>query len=135
MRLTSLTEEVRICGDFKVIVNPELEVDKYRLPRIDEIFTNIAGVEKFSKLDLSHAYLQMEVAEDYRPLFTVNTHQGLSHYKRLVYGITSGLALRKKTMDQVLQRIPGTQCYIDDIVVTGKNDHEHCENLDKVRLV
>ena len=35
-------------------------------------------------------------------------------------------------MDQVLQRIPGTQCYIDDIVVTVKNDHEHCENLDKV---
>ena len=77
-------------------VNPELEVDKYRLPRIDEIFTNIAGVEKFSKLDVSHAYLQMEVAEEYRQLFTVNTHQGLYHYKRLVYGITSAPALWKK---------------------------------------
>ena len=74
----------------------------------------------------------MEVAEEYRPLFTVNTHQGLYHYKRLVYGITSGPALRKKAMDQVLQRIPDTQCYIDDIVVTEKNDHEYCENLDKV---
>ena len=74
----------------------------------------------------------MEVAEEYRPLFTVNTHQGLYHYKRLVYGITSGPALWKKAMDQVVQRIPGTQCYIDDIAVTGKNDHEHCENLDKV---
>ena len=56
---------VRLCGDFKVTVNPELEVDKYPLPRIAEIFTNIASGEKFSKLDLCHAYLQMEVAEEY----------------------------------------------------------------------
>ena len=65
---------VRIFGDFKVTVNPELEVDKYPLPRIDEIFTNIAGGEKLLKLDSSHAYLQMEVAEECRPLLTVNTH-------------------------------------------------------------
>ena len=37
-------------------------------------------------------------------------------------------------MDQVLQGIPGTQCYIDNIIVTGKNDQEHCENLDKVMI-
>ena len=49
---------VRICGDFKVTVNPELEVDKFPLPRIDETFTNIIGGEKSSKLDLSHAYLK-----------------------------------------------------------------------------
>ncbi|XP_044175358.1 uncharacterized protein K02A2.6-like [Acropora millepora] len=123
---------VRICGDFKVTINPELEVDKYPLPRIDEIFTNIAGGEKFSKLDLSHAYLQMEVAEECRLLLTVNTHQGLYQYKRLVYGIASAPALWQKAVDQVLQGIPDTQCYIDDIIVTGKNDQEHCENLDKV---
>ena len=35
-------------------------------------------------------------------------------------------------MEQVLQGIPGTQCNIDDIIVTGENDQEHCENLDKV---
>ena len=68
----------------------------------------------------------MEVAEAYRPLFIVNTHQGLDHYKRVVYGITSGPALRKRAMVEVVQRIPATKCYIDDIVVTGKNDHYHC---------
>lgn len=35
-------------------------------------------------------------------------------------------------MDQVLQHIPGTQCYLDDTIVTGKNDEEHLENLHKV---
>ena len=74
----------------------------------------------------------MEVAEECRPLLTGNTHQGLYQYKPLVYEIASASALWQKTMDQVLQGIPFTQCYIDDIIVTGKNGQEHCENLDKV---
>ena len=93
---------VRIRGDSKVTVNPELEVDKYPLPRIDEIFTNIARGEKFSKVDLIHTYLQMEAAEEYRPLFTLNNHRGLYQYRRLVYGIPSAPALWQKAIDQVL---------------------------------
>lgn len=123
---------VRICGDFKVTVNPVMEVDKYPLPRIEEIFANMAGGERFSKLDLRHAYLQMEVAEECRHLLTVNTHQGLYRYKRLVYGIASAPAVWQKAMDQVLQGLPNVQCYIDDIIVTGKTDEEHCQNLHKV---
>ena len=74
----------------------------------------------------------MEVAEECCPLLTVNTHQGLYQYKRLVYGIASAPALWQTAMDQVFQCIPGTQYHIDEILVTGKNDQEHCENLDKV---
>ena len=33
---------VRICGDFKTTISPVIEVDKYPLPKIEEIFTNIA---------------------------------------------------------------------------------------------
>ena len=92
----------------------------------------MAGGEKFSKLDLRHAYLQMEVAEECRHLLTINTHQGLDSYNRLVYGIASAPAIWQKAMDQVLQGLPSVQCYIDDIIVTGKDDQEHCQNLDKV---
>ena len=35
-------------------------------------------------------------------------------------------------MDEVLQGIPRTICYIDDIVITGSNDTEHLEILQKV---
>ncbi|RXN18775.1 Transposon Tf2-9 poly [Labeo rohita] len=34
-----------------------------------------------------------------------------------------------RAMDQVLQGCPGTQCYLDDIIVTGENDSIHLENL------
>ncbi|KAJ8366188.1 hypothetical protein SKAU_G00150190 [Synaphobranchus kaupii] len=35
-------------------------------------------------------------------------------------------------MDQGLQGIPGTQCYLDDIIVTGADDETHLANLQAV---
>ena len=35
-------------------------------------------------------------------------------------------------MDTMLQDIPHTICYLDDILVTGKDDCEHLQNLEEV---
>ena len=35
-------------------------------------------------------------------------------------------------MDIILQGIPRTICYIDDILITGVNDQEHLANLEEV---
>ncbi|RXN30262.1 putative protein K02A2.6-like protein [Labeo rohita] len=120
---------VRLCGDFKVSVNPELHVEQYPLPRIEDIFATLSGGRHFSKIDLAEAYLQMEMEEDSKVFLTINTHKGLYRYNRLVFGISSAPALWQRAMDQVLQGCPGTQCYLDDIIVTGENDSIHLENL------
>ena len=47
---------IRLCGDYKVTINPALEVDKYPLPKPNDLFATLAGGKKFSKIDLTHAY-------------------------------------------------------------------------------
>ncbi|XP_031553785.1 uncharacterized protein K02A2.6-like [Actinia tenebrosa] len=123
---------VRVCGDFKVTINPQLEIDEYPLPRIEDIYANLSGGKQFSTLDFRQAYLQMEVDEQSKHYLTVNTHRGLFQYQCLPYGVASAPAIWQRAMDQVLQCLPGVQCYLDDIVVTGKSEKEHLDVLDKV---
>jgi hypothetical protein len=122
----------RICGDYKVTVNPVLDIDQYPLPKPTDLFTAMAGGKKFSTLDLTQAYQQLLLDEDSSKYTTINTHKGLYRYTRLPFGIASAPAIFQRTMDMVLQGIPYMSCYLDDIIVTGANDEEHLENLKEV---
>ena len=42
---------VPLCGDHKVTVNKELDIDQYPLPRPEDLMTSLTGGQKFSKLD------------------------------------------------------------------------------------
>ncbi|XP_037944459.1 uncharacterized protein K02A2.6-like [Teleopsis dalmanni] len=94
--------EVRICGDFKITVNPNLIVEKYPLPRIEDIFAKLEGGVEFSKLDMSMAYQQIELDDQAKEFTTISTAKGLFQYNRLVYGLASAPAIFQKIMDKLL---------------------------------
>ena len=72
--------QVRICGDYKVTINPALNVDQYPLPRPEDLFATLAGGKYLSTLDLYHAYNQLVLDESAREYLTINTHRGLYRY-------------------------------------------------------
>ena len=74
----------------------------------------------------------MEVEVDSQDCLTINTHQGLYRYNRLVFGITSAPAIWQRAMDQVLEGVNGTSCILDDMTIAGKGDDEHLANLEEV---
>ena len=123
---------VRICGDYKVTINRAARLEKYPIPRIEELFTSLAGGKTFSKLDLSHAYLQIPLDEASRRLVTINTHKGLFEYRRLPFGIASAPSIFQRVMENLLQGIPRVCVYLDDILVTGSTEEEHLSNLAQV---
>ncbi|CAF3495196.1 unnamed protein product [Rotaria socialis] len=124
--------KVRICADFSTGVNQSLDIDQYPLPKPNDLFVVLNGGTKFSKIDFSEAYLQVELDEESKELVIINTHKGLFKFNRLPFGIASAPSIFQKIMDQMLSGLEGTVCYLDDIIVTGKTEIEHLNNLNKV---
>ena len=50
---------VRICGNFKLTVNLGLITNRHPLPLINDILAALGNSERFSQIDLSHAYMQI----------------------------------------------------------------------------
>ncbi|XP_044166137.1 uncharacterized protein K02A2.6-like [Acropora millepora] len=123
---------IRLCGDFKVTVNQVLDVDKYPLPNPQDLLSALAGGKRFTKLDLKHAYQQLPLSEESKQFLTINTSKGLYQYQRLPFGVASAPAIFQSTMDTILKGIDGVVCYIDDILITGRNDQEHRNRLEAV---
>ena len=122
---------VRLCGDYKCTVNPQLAVPKTPMPSLEDILTKLAGMHKFCKLDLSTAYLQMQLDEDSQQMTVLNTPRGLLKMKRLPYGISASPAIFQSTMEKVLEGLPGVTCFLDDVLVAGATESETLERLDE----
>ena len=119
-----------MCGDYKITINSYLVVDQHPLSKPEELFSSLSGGQKFSKVDLSHAYQQMVLEEDSRKYVVINTHKGLYRYTCLPFGIASAPAVFQRTMDTILQGVP--MCLLDDILITGLSEAEHFWNLEEV---
>ena len=124
--------KIRICGDFKVTINPHTLVDQHPIPSIDELFSRLRNGKQFSKLDLSDAYLQVELDETSKDLVVINSPLGLYKYNRMPFGISSAPAIFQRLIDQILRDIPNCIAYLDDLLITGPTDEEHLHTLDQV---
>ena len=125
-------KSVRLCGDFKQTINPVSKLDRYPLPKIEDLFATLSGGKSFTKLDLSQAYQQLTLDEASKKFVIINTPQGLFQYTRLPYGISSAPGIFQRVMENILRGIPGVTVYIDDILITGPDDKRHLNSLKEV---
>lgn len=120
---------IRLCGDYKSTVNNQLLIDKYPLPRIEELLTKVNGGKVFAKIDLKSAYNQFVLKKECRRFTTINTHLGLFQYKRLVYGLASAPAIFAKAMASCLSGLQKMTFYLDDIIVIGEDEEDLEKNV------
>ncbi|XP_033231637.1 uncharacterized protein K02A2.6-like [Belonocnema kinseyi] len=123
---------MRLCGDYKVTLNKNIEVDRYPLPRTEELLETIGEAQYFTKLDLSEAYQQVPLSKESQKLVVISTHLGLFKYTRLPYGVSTAPGSFRRIMATLLLGIPGLVVFLDDIYISAKDSKAHMYRLHQV---
>ena len=85
---------------FAETINPYLSVNQYLLPRPKELFAALNNGQHFTKLDLSEAYLQIELEDESKKYLVINTH------KITLQNSFSTPAIFQQIIEQVLPKLP-----------------------------
>ena len=115
-------KSIQICGDFKLTVTQASKLDRYPIPKVEDLFAKLIGGKASTKLDMSQACQQLLLDEESRKYAVINTHCGLFRYNRLPFRISSAPGIFQRVMESI----------IDDVLVTGKSDEEHLSALEEV---
>lgn len=124
--------DIRLVIDCKVSINKVIIPNVYPLPTAQDVFASLAGCKIFCSLDLATAYTQLNLSKKSRKFVVINTPKGLYSYNRLPQGASSSAAIFQQVMDTVLHGLEFVSCYLDDVLIAGK-DYEDCKN--KLALV
>lgn len=110
--------KIRITGDYKSTVNPQINVDEHPIPRIDELFHKLRGAKFFCKLDITDAFMSLQCSEKFSEILTLNTPtHGLIRPVRAQYGIANIPAIWQRRLEEILHDVPNAINFFDDILV------------------
>ena len=121
--------KIRVCGDYSVTVNPQLETHRQPMPLPDELIHRLSGGHYFSKIDLADAYNQVKLSPKSQKRLALSTHRGVLLQKLLPFGISSVPGYFQEIIEKITRYLAGVAVYLDDILVSGCIAVDHLDNL------
>ena len=123
------TASVRVCGDYSVFINAQLETHRQPMPLPEDLMRRLGGTHYFSKVDLADAYNQIELGPESQKRLALSTHRGVLLQKRLPFDISSATGYFQDIMNQLTSDLTGVAVYLDDILISGTTAEDHLNNL------
>src|SRR3954462_10613863 len=104
--------------------------EKYPLPRINDLYDQLAGSSFFSKMDLTLGYHQIKIRNKDIPKTAFTTRYGLYEYTIMSFGLTNAPATFSHLMNLIFMEYLDKfmVVYLDDILIYSKNEEEHAEH-------
>jgi len=133
----------RMCVDYRAInaLLPEVRkvgssakgvLTQFPLPKIDEMYGDLAGTTVFSNLDVRSGYHHIGLTEDSKPKTAFVVQNGKWEFNRVPFGLSQAPAYFQAMINLVLNGLPFAKGYLDDILIFSKNAEEHLDHLREV---
>ena len=126
--------KVRLCVDLKRL-NKTVKREQFILPTLEDVTSKLSGAKVFTSIDAASGFYQIPLHEDSQELTTFITPFGCYCFRRLPFGITSAPEIFMRKMSQLFEGVDGVFCYMDDILVYGRDVEEHDRRLDAVMRI
>ncbi|KII66515.1 Transposon Ty3-G Gag-Pol polyprotein [Thelohanellus kitauei] len=123
---------LRVCTYFRVGLISQLMVEKYPIPTIDELLLRLKDTKFFTKIDMNEAYFEIPLDRTSKGLLVIHTPFGLFRYTRLLFGVSSVLALFQRYVESLWLNIPNFAVFLDDIIVSGSNMKDRVYTCGKI---
>ena len=122
---------LRLCVDYRRL-NKAIVRKQHMLPTLDEITATLEGAKVFSVLDAESGFHQVPLDIESRHYTNFTTPRGMYRFKRLPFGVACAPEIFQRVVDDILQGLDGVIIYIDDILVSGKDQQEHDRRMQRV---
>ena len=128
---------IRICVDLRQL-NQSILREVHPMPRVDDTLAQITNARFFTKLAAISGFWQIPLSSDSKLLTTFITPFGRYCFNKLPFGISSAPEHFQKRMSNILRGLEGVLCQTDDVLIFGKDIHEHdsrlTATLEKIQL-
>ncbi|XP_071678919.1 uncharacterized protein [Lolium perenne] len=116
----------RLVVDYRPL-NEKTIKNTYPLPRINELFDQLAGATVLSKMDLRSGYHQIKIRKEDVPKTAFKTRYGLYEYTVMSFGLTNAPATFSRLMNYIFME------YLDKFVKWDKIEMDFVTGFPKSR--
>ncbi|GBP98456.1 Retrovirus-related Pol polyprotein from transposon gypsy [Eumeta japonica] len=120
----------RLVIDFRKLNQKTID-DRYPIPDVTVILSNLGKARFFTTLDLKSGFHQISLAEQDREKTAFSVGNGKYEFCRLPFGLKNAPSIFQRAIDDVLREQIGKTCYVyvDDVIIFSENESDHVDHI------
>jgi len=115
-------KKFRVCIDPSQTINKVIERPVYQMPTLPEHLHKLSNAKCFTLADVREGFLHLPLDDESSFLTTMHTSYGRYRWTRLPFGISSVPEEFQMRLNTALERLEGTTCIADDLLIYGEGD-------------
>ncbi|KAG0438898.1 Retrovirus-related Pol polyprotein from transposon [Dictyocoela muelleri] len=123
--------KLRLIVDYRNLNKVTTKAHNFR-PKIMDILYSLNGCKYFSKIDLNQGFYQIKISKNDQEKTGFRVLGNTYVFRRMPFGLTNAPFTFQLALSKIIQKLPNTYFYIDDILIASKEFDTHLLDVERV---